>query len=137
MNEGGDVEDAAVESAVRQLLARDEARIISTASLVLMAVGFVFSVMWFAVAWRTQAKLSGGGHFGLGGDESNPDVVDRILNLVEISGYLMFALMVFAAGCGLRLFAGRLLSERRDIDDLDDGNDGDGPVYEVTLQPDA
>jgi hypothetical protein len=131
VNDGGDVADADVEMAVRQLLTRDEARVISVASLVIMAIGFVFCVMWLVVVWRTQRDLSGGGRFAVDSTGDDPDIGDRIVSLEQDGVVLMFSLLVLTAGSGLRLLSGRLLSQRQQINHLDED---ESDVHEVTLQ---
>jgi hypothetical protein len=134
VNDGGDVEDEAVETAVQQLLTRDEARVVSVAAVVVTALGLIFSLMWLFVAWRTQSKLTGGSRFAID-DTSDPDLVDRVVALVQDGPAFMLSLLVLAAGSGLRLLAGRLLSQRQLINELD--TPGTGTVHEVTLQPEA
>ncbi len=104
-----------------------------------IAIGLAFSLAWLVLAWRTQSQLSGGGDFWFGGGGGGPDIGDRITALVQVGSVLMFSLLVLACGCGLRLVAGRLLSERQQIDELDDGDSDDDSddVHEVTLDADS
>ena len=92
---------------VRRILVRDEARIVSVVSVGLIAIGTVFSVAWFFLAWRIEQNANVlGGNAGLG----DADVVDRIIALAQVSSVLAISLLLVAAGCGLRLYASRLFT---------------------------
>jgi len=109
-----DDELEAIDTAVRRLLTQDEARIISIVSLVLMAIGSVFSAAWFFMAWRVEHELDSSNTV-LGGGGS-PDLLDRVIALLQIGGILSLFLLVLATGCGLRLFASRVVTDAASAD---------------------
>jgi hypothetical protein len=111
--EAPDDDDEAINSdevqlAVRRVLVRDEARIMSVVSVGLIAIGVVFAAAWLLLAWRLEETSTT--FLGSGGSSGDPDLVDRILVLVQFSGVLMIPLLVVAAGCGLRLYASRVFT---------------------------
>lgn len=109
-----EIDQAEVEVEVERILIRDEARIMAIVSLVCIAVGGLFTVGWFFVAWRTQSGLSSRGGITTDGSFSSgdPDLVDRIDALEQIGILLLFALMLVAGGCGLRLYSTRVNADR-------------------------
>ena len=109
VGDGGDVDPDEVKLAVRQVLVRDEARIMSAVSVALIAVGVVFSVGWLFFAWRVEQNAPSSVIDG-SGSASEADIVDRIIALVQISGVLIVPLLLVAAGCGLRLYASRVFT---------------------------
>jgi hypothetical protein len=115
-----DVDQVEVDQVVRELLTRDEARVMSIASLALIAVGLVFTLGWIVVLWRTESELSSTRGFsssgGAGLVSNNPDLVDRIIAAEQVGVLVLLALLLVAAGCGLRLFASRLLASPPPLD---------------------
>jgi hypothetical protein len=108
-----DQEEVAVE--VERMLIRDEARVIAGVSLLCIVIGALFALGWVFVAWRTESDLSNGGRgSGVGFGSGDPDLVDRINALEQVGILLMFALLLVASGCGLRLYASRVSAERPD-----------------------
>jgi hypothetical protein len=109
-----EVDPEEVDQAVRRMLTRDEARIMSVVSVVLMAIGVVFSVGWLFVAWRLEHELNGSTSVFGGSSDSDADLVDRIVVLMQAGPILMLSLLAGASGCGLRLFSSRLITEREE-----------------------
>lgn len=111
-DEGDDEEVDAeeVELEVKRLLVRDEAQLVSVASLVLIVIGLVFAVGWFFMAWRVESDDSITVAFGRGGGD--PDLIDRVVALVQISGVLLVPLLLVSAGAALRLYSARMLADR-------------------------
>jgi hypothetical protein len=111
-DEAIDQEEIDVE--VDRILIRGEAKVMAAVSLLCIIVGALFALGWILVAWRTQNELSGGGQLTSGGGFSSgdPDLVDRIYALEQIGVLLLFALLLVAGGCGLRLYATRVTTER-------------------------
>ena len=101
------LDPVALDRDVRRILVRDEARIISVASVGLIAVGTVFSIAWLFLAWRIEQNAN---VFGGNGGVGDTDVVDRIIALAQVSSVLTLSLLLVAAGCGLRLYASRLFT---------------------------
>lgn len=110
-----EIDEAAVAIEVQRILLLDEAKIVSLASMLLIGVGALFVVGWFVLAWRTQSDLSGGPTRFASGDEfssSDPDVADRIIAMEQIGVLLLIALLTIGTGCGLHLFASRVMARR-------------------------
>ena len=108
-----DQEEVAVE--VERILIRDEARLMAAVSLVCIAVGALFAVGWLFIAWRTQSQLSGGGGLSSSAFSSgDPDLIDRITAFEQTGVLVLFALLLVAGGCGLRLYATRVNADRID-----------------------
>src|SRR3954447_19910209 len=105
-----DIDAEEIEDEVKRLLLRDEAKIASVASLVLIGVGALFALGWVLLAWRIERDDSITQAFGRG--DGDPDLVDRIVALVQISGVLLVPLLLVAAGGALRLYSARMLAER-------------------------
>jgi hypothetical protein len=79
----------------------------------LIAVGALFAVGWFFVAWRTQSDLNSSTQsFSATGALENPDFVDRVVAVEQIGFLLLFALLTVGGGCGLHLYASRLIATR-------------------------
>jgi len=108
-----DLDPVEVDQALRRILVKDEARIVSVVSVGLIAIGAVFSIGWLFLAWRVEENAASGAFFG-----SNPstdaDVIDRIVVLMQVSSLLAMSLLLVAAGCGLRLYASRLFTLREE-----------------------
>ena len=115
VSDDDELDQEEIDVEVERILIRGEARVMSLASLLFMAVGTVFAVGWFFVAWRTQSELTGGGRASSTGfDSGDPDLVDRIYAFEQIGVLLLFSLLLVATGCGLRLYSTRINADRVD-----------------------
>jgi hypothetical protein len=109
-----EIDEDEIELSVQQALLRDEARLVSIVALVLISIGMLFSLGWFVVAWRAQRDLGGadqGFTTGVTATET-PDLGDRIASLEQIGILLLISLALVAVGCGLRLYAARVIATR-------------------------
>jgi hypothetical protein len=111
------IDDEEVLAEVERILVRGEARVMAVVAVLCIVVGALFALGWFVVAWRTQSDLSVGGRLSSTGEfgSGDPDLVDRIYSLEQIGILLLFALLLVAGGCGLRLYATRVTAERAGV----------------------
>jgi hypothetical protein len=108
-----EIDEDEIELSVQQALLRDEARLVSIVALVLIGVGVLFSLGWFVVAWRAQRDLGGADQgFTSVVTRDTPDLGDRIASLEQIGILLLISLALVAVGCGLRLYAARVIATR-------------------------
>jgi hypothetical protein len=109
-----EIDEDEIELSVQQALLRDEARLVAIVALVLVGVGVLFSLGWFVVAWRTQRDLGGADRAFTSGvtTTDTPDLGDRIASLEQIGILLLISLALAAVGCGLRLYASRVIATR-------------------------
>jgi hypothetical protein len=106
-----DIDPEEIDMGARRMLTRDEAHVLTAAAVVVMAIGLVFSAGWLFMAWRVESQLSGSGSsvvFDSG--RGDPDVIDRVIALIQIGPILMLSLLALVGGSGLRLYASRLFT---------------------------